>query len=188
MNVMSFLWRLLFRYRPWLYSSIILERIVFYAGQLLIGLILQSLFNQLSGQRFPGNGLWTLIALYFLIVLFTTGVSFIVVQATTRFSFAIMALLQRNIVQRILEQPGARAVAIPPGDAINRLSDDTMALNPMSAGIRNTIPLILFAIAAFVVLLRVSVQITLLVFLPVVGIVGIWSRISRHLNMAWKLL
>ena len=178
MNVMSFLWRLVFRYRPWLYSSIILERIVFYAGQILIGLILQSLFNQLTGQRLPGNNIWMLLALYFLIVLFATMVSFIVVQATTQFSFAIMALLQRNIMQHILEQPGAKAITVPPGDAINRLSDDTMALNPMSAGIRNTIPLILFAIAAFIVLLRVRVPITLLVFLPVVCIVGVAQVLS----------
>ncbi|MEO6890383.1 MAG: ABC transporter ATP-binding protein, partial [Ktedonobacteraceae bacterium] len=109
MKTWRFLWHVI-RYQPWLYGIDALGVIVFQQFRIVFGLILQASFNVLARDTRLSPTLWLLLAL-------------LVVAALVRFlgylgaefayvlnRFSISALLRRNMLKHILEQPGARAL------------------------------------------------------------------------------
>ncbi len=184
MKTYTLLWRVV-RYRPWLYAAIVFESTVFYLGRLVFGLILQAFFNtlgalnaqpRLTAYLFVLNGLLLLAALL-------RGLVSVVGQfSIAAFSFDMGALLQHNLLRRILERPGAQAVPGSPGEAISSFRDDVQAVRSMLSVTVDTIALTIFAIAAIVILLRVNVQITLLVFIPLTCVAAIAQSMKKRLE------
>jgi ATP-binding cassette subfamily B protein len=180
----TLLWRVV-RYRPWLYAAIVFESTVFYLGRLVFGLILQAFFNtlgalnaqpRLTAYLFVLNGLLLLTALL-------RGLVSVVGQfSIAAFSFDMGALLQHNLLRRILERPGAQAVSGSPGEAISSFRDDVQAVRSMLSVTVDTIALTIFAIAAIIILLRVNVQITLLVFIPLTCVAAIAQSMKKRLE------
>jgi len=184
MKTYTLLWRVV-RYRLWLYAAIVFESTVFYLGRLVFGLILQAFFNtlgalnaqpRLTAYLFVLNGLLLLAALL-------RGLVSVVGQfSIAAFSFDMGALLQHNLLRRILERPGAQAVPGSPGEAISSFRDDVQAVRSMLSVTVDTIALTIFAIAAIVILLRVNVQITLLVFIPLTCVAAIAQSMKKRLE------
>ena len=184
MKTYTLLWRVV-RYRLWLYAAIVFESTVFYLGRLVFGLILQAFFNtlgalnaqpRLTAYLFVLNGLLLLTALL-------RGLVSVVGQfSIAAFSFDMGALLQHNLLRRILERPGAQAVPGSPGEAISSFRDDVQAVRSMLSVTVDTIALTIFAIAAIVILLRVNVQITLLVFIPLTCVAAIAQSMKKRLE------
>src|SRR5258707_967826 len=92
------------------------------------------------------------------------------------------ALLQRTLLERILQRPGARAVPYSPGEAISRFRDDAELAEEAISWTLDAIGRGLFAIIAVAILLTISAKITLLVFFPLVGVVAIAQAISKRLE------
>jgi len=184
MKTYTLLWRVV-RYRPWLYAAIVFESTVFYLGRLVFGLILQAFFNtlgalnaqpRLTAYLFVLNGLLLLAALL-------RGLVSVVGQfSIAAFSFDMGALLQHNLLRRILERPGAQAVPGSPGEAISSFRDDVQAVRSMLSVTVDTISLTIFAVAAIVILLRVNAQITLLVFIPLTCVAAIAQSMKKRLE------
>ncbi len=187
MTLAGFLWRVI-RYRPLAFCMATLRALVFYTARLIFGLILQAFFNALPGQTHLSVGLLAPLGLLVLAALIRACVGYSAAQVVIRYTFAVRSLLQRNLLQRILERPGARAVPNSPGEAISRFRDDTS--DPIFNMFGLTTMMIAqtcFTIAALVILLRISVEITLLVFLPLAGVAALTQQMKRRLERYRKV-
>jgi ATP-binding cassette subfamily B protein len=179
-----FVWRLI-RYRPllWLAStwSIVMAG---YLVPLLPGLILREFFNTLTGESPARFDVPTLCAL-----MASAGVAQIVhglgcavfENGTIR---ASGALVQRNVFERILQLPAARAVPQSPGEAVSRFRDDTAVIGKYIAWMADPIGQVLLTVIAVAILVRINPFLTAAVFLPVVLVLGLieigTARIQRY--------
>ena len=130
-----FYWRLI-RFVPWIYALNLSAIIAVLLLDLAPGLLAREFFNTLSGQARAGLDLWTLTAL-----LVMTGVGqvlFLLVlpMTNTTFVFTAGALLRKNLLARVLERPGARALPASSGEAVRNwraLSPNGMPVRPALA-------------------------------------------------------
>jgi ATP-binding cassette subfamily B protein len=99
--------------------------------------------------------------------------SFTLQSTNGAFAFANAAMLQRNMLRRILELPGGRALPSSPGEAVSRLRDDTEAVVWWPIQMNNVIGSTVTATAAVIVMARISPLVTFGVFLPLLAILGI---------------
>jgi ATP-binding cassette subfamily B protein len=168
-------------YVPWKFFGEVLSEVAFFMGRLTYGLIIQGFFNAVTEHHAFSPALWGWVALLVL----TGVVRFIFLYIGSRLSVGIAffsaALLQRNLLERILERPGARAVPGSPGDALSRFRDDTSSVTNTMGTLAQTLALTLFTIAAIIILLRISVETTLLVFLPLTFVIAIVQAMRTRL-------
>jgi ATP-binding cassette subfamily B protein len=171
MKTHRFLWEMI-RYRPWLYTVNAILWTAIHLAPLLPGLIIQRFFNIFGSDTGSASAVWTLIALLVAVavgrgVLFMSGVA---VDQLHRFTMS--AMLRRNILGAILEQPGAAALKHTPGDALSRLREDANYAEDSISWTLDVIGMGSFAIISIGILLGISSRITLFVFLPLVGVVA----------------
>ncbi len=181
MRTYSYMWRMI-RYRPWLYTLNAILWITIAVLPIVPGLVAQQFFNTLPKEGHLTPTLWTLIV-FLVVTAFARVVLYLaggLVDNLHRFSMA--SILRRNLLERILERPGARAVPDSPGEAISRFRDDAeQAENAISWTLDNT-GAALFAVIAVLIMLRIDVLITLLVFVPLVGVVITVQIMSTRLE------
>lgn len=155
------------------------------------GLIIREFFDTLTGESQLGFSPWALIAL-----LLATGLGRIIVLFAGRFTktqhrFTMSSLLRRNLLERILNRPGAQPMAaegesgktVSPGEVISYFRDDAEQVENNVAWVSEIIGTGLFAFGSIAILLSVNVKITLFVFLPLVGIVAIVQQAQSRLNL-----
>jgi ATP-binding cassette, subfamily B, bacterial len=181
MTTFQFLWRMI-RYRPWLYLLDCILWSLIHMSPLIPGLIALAFFNTLAANIHLNAMLWGLIALLIVTALARVTITLLGGLVDNLHRFTMSALLRRNMLERILERPGARAVPYSPGEALNRFRDDAdLAENAISWTL-DSIGDGLFAIVAVTILLTISVKITLLVFLPLVSVIAIVQAVSKRLE------
>ena len=166
------------RFSPWIYLGIIVLRILIFGGFPQVSALLQrEFFNILSGDATLGLTPESIAAIV---------VGFALAQAVTIFAdiylhflygFRTAALLRKNMLTRILERPGARAVPQSPGEAISRFRDDANNASDFTGQVPFLIGQALFAVIALVTMLRISVRVTLFAYVPfvVVILVANWA-------------
>lgn len=186
MSTTQFLWRLI-RYRFWLYLVYLLSPLLLFMGRLVFGLILQGTFNTLGNldlhhQHQFTTGLWTLMALLLLAALVRWGGTYLSARITTNLNFRLQTLLWRNLLQRILDCPGASPIPGSAGNAISYFRDDVQIVLRMLGVIGQTMSLAIFSISAFAILLTVNPLITLCVFTPLTCVVVIAQTMKKHLE------
>ena len=182
MKTYSYLWRIIC-YRPWLFIACILTVAPSFLARIVFGYAIQGFFNLLPTSKYLSYDLWL-----FLVLLVTTAIArfcIMVAGGVVRplFSFVVKTLLRRNLLERVLALPGGNALPDSPGEAINRFRDDAQNVADMFGWLYVTIGSGLFSITAFVILLHINVLITLLVFVPLAGIVIIVQQIRTRLTI-----
>ncbi len=181
MTTFQFLWRMI-RYRPWLYLLDCILWSLIHMSPLIPGLIALAFFNTLAATIHLNAMLWGLIALLVVTALARVTITLCGGLVDNLHRFTMSALLRRNMLERILERPGARAVPYSAGEALNRFRDDAdLAENAISWTL-DSIGDGLFAIVAVIILLTINVKITLLVFLPLVSVIAIVQAVSKRLE------
>ncbi|MGH2479658.1 MAG: ABC transporter transmembrane domain-containing protein, partial [Ktedonobacteraceae bacterium] len=178
---MRFIWRLL-RFKPQHYLLLIWVNIVFYAVRLAFGLILLAFFNALPYSASTNSYLWSLIGALVAVALIRMGFQFFRTYVSQTWMFSMPRMVHRNLLRRLLELPGARAVIEPPGEVISSIRDDSIILTTMFALIAVSIALVFFTIAAFIILCRINLSITLLVFLPLLVVIAIGQAMKQSLD------
>jgi len=169
-KVSSLLWSLV-RYRRWYAISSVICSIVGNAGVLLFGLLMQRLYDTLSHQpHFDAPLLW-LIGLMLIPALAQMVAHFVGIHNTIGHHYPVRGLLMVNVLERIFQLPGAKALPCSPGEALNILRDDVKTIADAPGMTR--IPPAIFAVVALIILLRVNALITLLVFLPLAAVIVI---------------
>jgi ATP-binding cassette, subfamily B, bacterial len=181
MKTFQFMWQMI-RYRPWLYLVDCIFWTLVHLSPLVPGLIALAFFNTLTAHSHLNFTLWGLIALLVVTALARVAVLLGGALADILHRFAMSALLRRNMFERILERPGARAVPYSPGEAISRFRDDAELAEDAISWTLDAIGRGLFAIIAVAILLTISAKITLLVFFPLVGVVAIAQAVSKRLE------
>jgi len=158
--------------------------LIFAVAPLVTGLILRAFFNRLSGDAPVGLTPVTLAALLIATAIARSGVIFADITAHFTWLFSSTTLLRRNLFERILERPGARAVPDSPGEAVSRFREDANEIGQFTGEIPFLVAHSGFSIAAIVIMLRTNVLITVVVVLPLFVVVAIanlaMSRIAAY--------
>jgi ATP-binding cassette subfamily B protein len=181
MKAYQHIWRMI-RFRPVLYTASAIVWALIHLAPIIPGLIAQQFFNALPQVRGLNGTLWMLIALLVVTALARSLMIVIGGWADTLHRFSMSALLRRNLLARILERPGARAVPGSHGESISRFRDDAEQAEDVISWTLDDIGRILFALTALIILLRVNIQITLLVFLPLAGVVVLVQTLGKRLE------
>jgi ATP-binding cassette subfamily B protein len=92
--------------------------------------------------------------------------------------FRIYGWLQRNLLRRILDQPGARALPGTVGEALSTLDDDVDELESVGLLPLDLLHHLIFFGGGLAILLWVDVQVTLLVLLPMLALLFL-ARIGK---------
>lgn len=166
------------RYSFWLYLGVVAMRLIIFAfAPQLIGLAMREFFNTLGG-----DSTWNLSpeGIAVLIVAITVARALVILvdmYASNLYSFRTGALLRKNLLTRILERPGARSVPQSAGEAISRFRDDVNHSGQFTAELAFIFGQALFASIALVTMLRISVRVTVLAYLPfvILILVGNWA-------------
>jgi ATP-binding cassette, subfamily B, bacterial len=181
MTIYQYLWRLI-RYRPWLYLVDCVLWSLIHISPLVPGLVALEFFNALAKSSHLSFGVWSLIVLLVMTALARALLLLGGALADIPHRFTMSALLRRNLLERILERPGARAVPGSPGEAISGFRDDAEIAEDAISWTLDMIGTGLFAVVAVGILLTINVPITLFVFVPLVGIVSIVRAAHNRLE------
>lgn len=107
-------------------------------------------------------------------------------QATNgAFAFANASMLQRNLLRRILELPGGRALPASPGETISRFRDDTEAVVWWPIGFNNVLGSAVAGAVALVIMARISPLATVAVFVPLALVIVI-VEVARTRIVAYR--
>ncbi|MGH2388843.1 MAG: ABC transporter transmembrane domain-containing protein, partial [Chloroflexota bacterium] len=183
MKPWRYFWRLML-FRPWLFRLNCLAIIILFLVEMTPGLVAQAFFNRLAASGRADLGLLWLIALLLgsaagrIVCLFGLSLTNMPFMRTNA------ALMQKNMLHRILELPAAAALPASPGEAISRFRDDIDGVTESMMDFNDLIAATVFAVVALIVMLHISITITVAVFVPLVVIAAVThaagSRIEHY--------
>ncbi|HEX5505299.1 MAG TPA: ABC transporter ATP-binding protein, partial [Thermomicrobiales bacterium] len=178
-------WRSLLRmarYAPRLYLSHALLWAVIHTAPLLPGLLAAAFFDALTGRAHPRGGTTGLLALLAAVAVARAGLMLAGGYAEVMCRFTMNGLLRRNLLRHVLAQPGATALPCSIGEALSRFRDDAHEAEDNLDWVDDVLGTGLFAVVAFVVLVRIDVRMTLVAVLPLVAVVVVARRASAALG------
>ena len=178
-----FLWQLV-RYRPWLFGINCLGIVLVFLIEMVPGFVARDFFNHLpaTASGVPID-LWWYVAL---LVMSAVGrIAFLLVCQLTNVPFMLTtaALLQKNMLRRVLTLPGAKALPSSPGEAISRFRDDVEGVTDSMITLNDFIASTVFAIVALTVMLSINAGITLGVFLPLTVIIAVANLATGRIEV-----
>jgi ATP-binding cassette, subfamily B, bacterial len=177
-----FLWALI-RYRPGLYTLNCVLWTLIHLSPLVPGLIIQRFFNALEADAPATPRVGVLIALLIATAAARASLFMLGIFIDQLHRFTMSALLRRNLLAGILERPGACALQHSTGEALSRLRDDAQYAEDAISWTLDVIGLGSFAVVSIGILLGISSRVTLLVFVPLAGVIaaaqGAATRIYR---------
>jgi ATP-binding cassette subfamily B protein len=149
---------------------------------LLPGLIARAFFDRLTGRAHAPGGTNGLIALLALVAVGQAALWLIAgfVEITMRFTMS--GLVRRNLLGHVLDRPGAQALPYSMGETISRFRDDAYQAEDSVDWSDEIVVHGLFALAAFLVLLRANARIALITILPLLAVTVVARRASAALS------
>jgi ATP-binding cassette subfamily B protein len=98
--------------------------------------------------------------------------------------FSSSAVMRKNMFERILERPGARALPGSTGEAISRFREDPEEVGNFTAWALFILAQLIFAVIALWIMLDISLRITVFVFVPLIFVVAAanlaMSRVQKY--------
>ena len=148
---------------------------------ILPGLLIQQFFNSLTQ---PANFPWLWIALLLAAGLARVVAIFLGRITKTQHRFLMSGLVRHNLLQGLLNRPGAVLSGQPasPGELLSYFRDDAAQIEEAVVLTNEIFAAAVFALASLVLLLRVSPALTLLVFLPLCAIALLIHRAEHCLK------
>ncbi len=177
------LWRLLRAY-PGLALLNIALAVLVAALDLLPGPVTRVLFDRLSTPAATGLGAEALIATLLAIALARTVVKTTAVLASELHQFIVGGTIRRNLLARILARPDPIQATAASGESLGRFRDDVGQVTQFLGSLCYGVSVVLFALGATALLLRIDARLTVLVFLPLATTVALaqrtFARIARY--------
>lgn len=171
----------LFTYRPWPQLVSGGCWIIFHSWALWPGLLAKAFFDLLVGQAPLGLTLPGLLVLVVGLALIRIGAVYVDIFVSNTTGMRVRGLVQRNLLVQILERPGAKALPGSVGEALSTFRDDVEAM--WGAGWAfDVIAYSIFALGGVTILLWVDWRVTLLVFLPIVTVIGLAHLMGTRLQ------
>jgi ATP-binding cassette, subfamily B, bacterial len=171
MTFNRFLWRF-FRYQQGPYLLYAGTNLLISLLLLLPGLIARRFFDTLTGASPPDISVPTFAVLLVTVELTRWALRLASGQLGILAGFTGKAMVRVNCMRQILRQPGAQALPVAAGDAMNRLLSDGDALDLFLTTLLTLGGQCLFALAALAMMLTINRSITLLVVLPLVAVIA----------------
>lgn len=171
------------RHSPGLYTLALLNWTAIRFVPLIPGLLTREIMNRLSGEAPAMADLWGLLALLVSIAAVRAGLLVVGQITWPRFYFETFGLLQMNMLSRILNRPGARALPGSSGEAISRFRGDVYHLADFSADWTvEVIGQTGAALVGLVILARVNLRLTLGLLLPLTIVIVTTFILSRYVQ------
>src|SRR6266540_4411498 len=164
-------YRRLMKYQPVMYAINLTGIVGAFLLEMVPGLLSREYFNLLSGAAPVRFDLTALIALLLVGALGRMCFYILLPMTNTTFVYTCGALLRKNMLGRILQRPGARALPDSSGEAVSRFRDDIDETLWSVMYFNDLIALTAFATVGLTIMLRINASITLAVLLPLVLIV-----------------
>ncbi len=146
------------------------------------GLITRSFFDALTGNAPLDWGPNTWAALLVAVAVVRGGLVLADMITFLTWTFSSGTVMRKNMFERILERPGARALPGSTGDAISRFREDADEVANFPASALFPVARGLFTIIALIVMLQINVRVTLLAFLPLVAVVVLTNVTSNRIQ------
>ncbi|QHW31997.1 ABC transporter ATP-binding protein [Paenibacillus rhizovicinus] len=181
MTTFQFLMRLI-TFRPLLYAVNALSWTIIYLIPIVPGLITQQFFDSLTGEDTLKVGTWGIIALLLAASLARVAMIYVGCITDVQFRFRVAMILRRNLLGHVLKQPGARAIPVSPGEAISYFRDDVDQTEEAVSWSVDVFGLACFAAVSSYILLKIDVQMTLLVFVPLILVVTVAQLATSRLQ------
>lgn len=172
MRAWQYLGRLI-AYSPWLFITNLLLWSTFFSIPVFMGLIVQKVFDVLSGNAQIEFGVWGLLALLIAVEAARVMSTYIRIVIETNLQFRVGTLLRKNLLESILRYPGAKALPDSPGEAVNRFRDDVGEITGGLPWPGMVLGQLILAILAIAVMIRTQIFIALAVLLPLLFVTAI---------------
>ena len=170
-------------YRPWAFVVHSIFQILFIAAPVGLGLVMQAVFDTITDAAPATPGVWALVALYISIGLAQLTISFGSVWSDVTFRLGVEGLLRHNLFASLLRRPGALPPPISSGEAISRYRDDVGEISDFPTWLPNVAGEAIAFVFAVAIMAQINWMITLIIFLPLFGVIGlvrlIWARFMR---------
>jgi len=171
------------RYRPAVFvTSGLLVGGAFYLFPLVPGLVIQQIFNGLTGNAPAALNLWGLLALLVGSVLARIIALFGGVSAEVTLKQVSSALMHQNVFEYILHRPGARSLPASAGEAISRVRDDADEVSFFVTWTFDPFGQLLVMIIALTILVRISLLITLCALIPLVAVLVVFNVVNKRVE------
>ncbi|OIB04298.1 ABC transporter ATP-binding protein [Paenibacillus sp. LC231] len=170
MKTRDFFWRLIM-YRPGLYLINLFAWSLIHMAPLVPGLLTKAFFDHLEGTYAFPYGVWAIAVLLIGAALARIALIFGGFMTDVHFRFRISTLLRRNMLSHVMKEPGARAIPCSPGEAISNFRDDVDQAEEATSWSVDTLGLVGFVIVASWILISIDLQLTILVFVPLILVV-----------------
>ncbi|ETT67137.1 ABC transporter ATP-binding protein [Paenibacillus sp. FSL H8-0457] len=170
MKTRHFFWRLIM-YRPGLYLINLFAWSLIHMAPLVPGLLTKAFFDHLEGTYSFPYGVWAIAVLLIGAALARIVLIFGGFMTDVHFRFRISTLLRRNMLSHVMKEPGARAIPCSPGEAISNFRDDVDQAEEATSWSVDTLGLVGFVIVASWILISIDLQLTILVFVPLILVV-----------------
>jgi ATP-binding cassette, subfamily B, bacterial len=158
-------------YRKFWYISNALMWTIIYLFPILPGLITKTFFDSLELEGAAAIGTGILVVLLLGAASARSVCIWIGFITDVNFRFRMGMLLRRNLLEHVLKEPGAKAIPCSPGEAISHFRDDVDQSEEAVSWSVDIFGMTCFAVVSSIILIRIDVQMTLLVFLPLVLVV-----------------
>jgi len=151
------LWKIV-RYQPWVFILSAVLTAIFFSFRIIFGYVIQTFFNNLPTSRHLTPIIWEVIALLAATAFARFLVTIVGGVSRPLCFFLTQSLLRRNLLQRILERPGAQAFPGSVGSVINNFQNDTENVSNMFGWTYSTIGLFCFSLNASKRLMRPEIE------------------------------
>jgi ATP-binding cassette subfamily B protein len=168
--------------RPWMFSISFVMWVLFMFLPLATGLITRAFFNTLTGEAPAGIGVAALLGLLVGSEGLRVAIFMIAIWLWIKFWNGAERLLRANILGWLLLGPGTHRLPGSTGEVVSRFRDDVNELLLFIDTWLDVTGHLLFAIVALAIMLTINWLITLVVFLPMVGIVAVTHVASTHIR------
>lgn len=159
---------LLIRYNPALF---VLDTIVFtFVGlfPILLAMLTAEAFNVLTGESQFQIDFMSIIALLLIVAIVGTAVEFSAYILDFYYAFSLTVLMRKNMLQRILELPGAASSLTAPGEMVSRFAGDARNVRELAIQSLQFVMHIIVVGAGLYIMFSLSAVASLLVLLPLV--------------------
>lgn len=170
----------LIRFAPWRYAANLLIWSTMWLLPIIPALITRAYFNSLETD--PGFNPATLIAGLIGYGLARLAVMVVGMLNDIHLGFRFSTLIRKNMLERIYELPGAQAVHESPGDMITRFREDVDHVQEALDWTVDMVGTTLFAIVAGAILINIDPVMTVLVFAPLLVVVGAAERLGGRIR------
>ncbi len=177
-------WRVLGRlliYQPGLYALNMVLWTAFWLTPVLVGLITRAIFDAITHGATVGTGLWSVLALLLGVAAARIVINVWGVSVWAAYFFSRAGLLRSNLLERILNRPGAKALPDSPGEAMSRFRDDVEELLRLVEMTVDGVGIVLAGIVAAIIMFRINPFITTVVLVPLIVIVGVVAMLRQRI-------